>query len=273
MNTPSTTSRTHRRVVAVALALLCAAAPARAQGKVDAKLAQRYGGVLAPDCSNYLLPQLLFPGDSLVVRDGGKALLTGRNVRAVPAYFGATPPPEFEAALTSEIAPGEAMVFVFYRNASGLFATVEGGPKVMAALPAGLKGKRVRHCDPNRNAVPGAVPGAVTMPPGLLRDARFKRAYVQALGPLAKEDWLARLDGPAQPVEGKKIAGIEYQVVSVCKNHDCFDNSMVVFYAPASNTVYGTVFQRGRSTVVGSPSAAVGAELERVWKATYRSGK
>jgi hypothetical protein len=29
------------------------------------------------------------------------------------------------------------MVFVFYRNASGLFATVEGGPKVMAALPAG----------------------------------------------------------------------------------------------------------------------------------------
>jgi inhibitor of lysozyme (Ivy) len=271
MNTPSTTSRTHR--IGVTLVLLCAAASGWAQGKIDAKLAQRYGGVLAQDCSNYLLPQLLYPGDSLVVRDGGKAILTGRNVKAVPNYFGAAPPPEFETALTSEVAPGEALVFVLYRNAGGLFATVEGGPKVLAAVPAALKGKRVRHCDPNRNAVPGAAPVAMTMPPGMLRDAGFKRAYFQALGPLAKEDWLARLDGPAQEVQKKQFAGNEYQVVSVCKNHDCYDNSMVVFYAAASNTLYGTVFQRGRSTLVGAPPPPIAAELERVWKATYRSGK
>ena len=71
----------------------------------------------------------------MVVQDGGKAVLTGRNVKAVPTYFGATPPPEFETALTSEVAGGEALVFVLYRNASGVFAAVEGGPKVMAALP------------------------------------------------------------------------------------------------------------------------------------------
>jgi hypothetical protein len=273
MNTPSTMSRM-QRLVGVMLSLLCAATPSWAQGKVDAKLAQRYGGVLAPDCSNYLLPQLLFPGESLVVRDGGKAMLTGRNVKAVPNYFGAKPPPEFETALTSEVAPGEALVFVLYRNAGGLFATVEGGPKVMAAMPAALKGKRVRHCDPNRNAVPGAPAAvAMTMPPGMLRDANFKRAYLAALGPLAKEDWLATLDGPAQPVEKKQFAGNEYQVVSVCKTHDCYDNSMVVLYAPASSTIYGTVYQRGRSTLVGAPPPAVAAELERVWKTTYRSGK
>jgi hypothetical protein len=34
--------------------------------------------------------------------------------------------------LTSEVAGGESLVFVLYRNASGVFATVEGGPKVMA---------------------------------------------------------------------------------------------------------------------------------------------
>jgi hypothetical protein len=272
MNTPSSTSWT-RRLVGVTLSLLCAAAPGWPQGNVDAKLAQRYGGVLAQDCSNYLLPQMLFPGDSLVVRDGGKALLTGRNVKAVPNYFGATPPPEFETALTSEVAPGEAMVFVLYRNAGGLFATVEGSPKILAALPAALKGKRVRHCDPNRNAVPGAPTAAIVMPPGMLRDSGFKRAYFQALGPLVKEDWLARLDGPAQPVEKKAIAGNEYQIVSVCKNHDCYDNSMVVFYAAASKAVYGTVFQRGRSTLIGAPPAAIAADLERVWKTTYRSGK
>jgi hypothetical protein len=262
---------THR-LVGVTLALLCTAAPAFAQGKIDQKLAQRYGGVLAPECGSYLLPQLLYPGDSLVVRNGGKPLLTGRNVKAVPTYFGATPPPEFETALTSEVAPGQALVFVLYRNASGLYATVEGAPSVLAAVPAALKGKRVRHCDPNRNAVPGAAPVAMTMPSAMLRDAGFKRAYLGALGPLARESWLTALDGPQQEVATKRVAGTDYQVVSVCKNHDCYDNSMVVFYAAPTNTVYGTVWQRGRATLVGAPPAPIAAELERVWKATYRSG-
>jgi len=271
MSTPHTRSRTGR-LLGLALLLACVAPPGWAQGKIDNKLMMRYGGVLAPDCSNYLLPQLKYLGDSLVVQDGGKALLTGRNVKAVPNYFGATPPPEFEAALTSEVAGGEALVFVLYRNASGVFAVVDGGPKVMAALPAALKGKRVRHCDPNRNAVPGTSPPVELMPTVLLKDPKFKRPYAQALGPLAKEPWLMELDGPAQPVEKVQVAGSEYQLVSVCKNHDCFDNNMVVLYAAATQTVYGKVFQRGRSTLVGAPPAPVAAELERLWKATYRRG-
>jgi len=59
----------------------------------------------------------------------------------------------------------------------------------------------------------------------------------------------------------------------VCKNHDCYDNSMVLLYAAASQTVYGKVFHRGRSTLVGAPPAPVTVELERLWKATYRSGR
>ena len=91
-----------RQLVGVTLSLLCAAAPAWAQGKVDVKLMQRYGGALAPECGNYLLPQLLI-NETLVVREGGKAIVTGRNVKEVRSYFGATPPPEFETALTSEV--------------------------------------------------------------------------------------------------------------------------------------------------------------------------
>jgi hypothetical protein len=272
MNTPCTTFPA-RQCLGVALMLLCAAPAAWAQGKIDGKLMQRYGGVLAPECANYLLPQLKYLGDSLVVQDGGKAVLTGRNVKAAPAYFGTTPPPEFETALTSEIGGGEALVFVFYRNASGLFAAVEGGPKVMASLPAVFKGKRVRHCDPNRNVAPGTAPPVEIGPPDLLKDAKFKKPYVQALGPLAKEPWLMQLDGPAPPIKKVQIAGNEYQLVSVCKNHDCFDNSMVLLYAAASQTVYAKVFQRGRSTLVGAPPAPIAAELERLWTAGYRSGR
>ena len=257
-----------------AAVLLLYAAPATwAQGKVDDNLMRRYGGVLAPQCGNYLLPQLLYLGDSLVVRDGGKAILTGRNVKSAPAYFGATPPPQFETALTSEVAGGDALTFVFYRTASGLFAAVEGAPKAMAAVPASLKGKRIPHCDPNRNIAPGTPPPVEIGPVDLLKDAKFKRLYVQALGPLAKEPWLMELDGPAQPVKKVQVAGIECQLASVCKNHDCYDNNMVLLYAAASQTVYAKVVQGSHAVLLGKPPSPVAAELERLWRTTYRSGK
>jgi len=136
-----------------------------------------------------------------------------------------------------------------------------------------FKGNRVRHCDPNRNVAPGTATPVEIGPPDLLKDARFKKPYVQALGPLAKEPWLMQLDGPAQPIKKVQVAGNEYQLVSVCKNHDCFNNSMVLLYAAASQTVYAKVFQRGRSTLVGAPPAPIAAELERLWTAGYRSGR
>jgi hypothetical protein len=258
-----------------------------AQG--DMKLMQRYGGVLAPECANYLLPQLKYLGDSLVVQDGGKAVLTGRNVKEVPRYFGTTPPPEFETALTSEVAGGEALVFVFYRNASGLFAAVEGGPKVMAALPAAFQGKRARHCDPNRNVAPGTgSPSAQAKADpnkfkgyaltelgasGLLYNPKAKATYHKALGPLSKEPWLAQLDGPSSENKAVKVAGADYVLISTCKNHDCFENSVVLLYSGAQDVVYGKVYQRGKSTLIGSPPPVVAAELEKLWKAEHRRGQ
>jgi Inhibitor of vertebrate lysozyme (Ivy) len=276
----------NRLVHCTTLVLAAISSAAWAQGKIDQKLMQVYGGVLAPDCSNYLLPQLKYLGDSLVVQDGGKAVLTGRNVKAAPTYFGTTRPPEFETALTSEVAGGEALVFVFYRNASGLFAAVEGGPKVMAALPAAFKGKRARHCDPNRNIAPGTgSPSAQAKADpnkfkgytltelsasGLLYNAKAKETYYKALGPLSKEPWLAKLDGPSSENKAVKVAGADYVLVSTCKNHDCFENSVVLLYSGAQDVVYGKVYQRGKSTLIGSPPPAIATELERLWKTEFR---
>jgi hypothetical protein len=257
-----------------------------AQSKSDIQRMQPYLGVLAPDCSNYMLPQLKHLGDSLVVQDSGKAVLTGRSVKPAPKYFGATPPPEFETAYTSEVAGGEALVFVYYRNASGLFAAVEGGPKVMAALPAAFKGKRARHCDPNRNVAPGAgEPSAQAKADpnkfkgytltelsasGLLYNAKAKETYYKALGPLSKEPWLAKLDGPSSENKPIKVAGADYVLISTCKNHDCFENNVVLLYSGPQDVVYGKVYQRGKSTLIGSPPPAVAAELEKLWKSEFR---
>ena len=284
----------NRLMQSAMLTVALTGAPAWAQGKIDNKLMQVYGGVLAPDCSDYMLPQLKYLGDSLVVQDGGKAVLTGRNVRAAPRYFGATPPPEFETALTSEVTGGEPLVFVFYRNASGLFAAVEGGPKVIAVLPAAVKGKRARHCDSNRNAVLGAptapsAGGAASVgtgnsakvfkgyaltelsAAGLLYNAKAKEIYQKALGPLAKEPWLAKLDGPSSEGLAMKIADADYVMLYTCKNHDCYENNVVLLWSGVQNVVYGKTYQKGKSTLLGDPPPAVVAELEKLWKKQFRS--
>jgi Inhibitor of vertebrate lysozyme (Ivy) len=269
------------------LALLATSSVAWAQSKSEIQRMQPWLGVLAPDCSNYMLPQLKNLGDSLVVQDGGKAVLTGRNVKPAPKYFGATPPPEFETAFTSDIAGGEALVFVYYRNASGLYAEVAGGPKVMAALPAAFKGKRARHCDPNRNVAPGTgSPDAQAKADpnkfkgytldelsasGLLYNAKAKATYQKALGPLAKEPWLAKLDGPSPQNKKVKVANADYFLLSACKNHDCADNNTVLLYSGAQDVVYGKVYQKGRSTLIGAPPPAVASELEKLWKSEWRS--
>jgi hypothetical protein len=284
---------TNRLFQGAMLIAAATAAPAWAQAKIDAKLMQVYGGVLAPDCSNYMLPQLKYLGDSLVVQDGGKAVLTGRNVKPAPAYFGASTPPEFETALTSEIAPGQALVFVFYRNASGLFAAVEGAPQVLAALPPALKGKRARHCDPNRNAPPAGAAAATggaaaagtgnaakifkgyalteLSAAGLLYNAKAKEIYLKALGPLVKEPWLAKLDGPSSEGRAMKVADADYVMLYTCKNHDCYDHNVVLLWSGIQNVVYGRVNQKGKSTLIGNPPPPVAAELEKVWKAQFRS--
>jgi hypothetical protein len=220
-------------------------------------------------------------------------VLTGRNVKAAPSYFGAAPPPEFETAMTSVVAGGETLVFVFYRNASGLFAAVEGGPKVIAALPAAFKGTRARHCDPNRNAAPGAATAAAggaasagagnsakifkgyalteLSAAGLLYNAKAKEIYYKALGPLVKEPWLAELDGPSSEGQAMKVADDDYVMLYTCENHDCYENNVVLLWSGVQNVVYGKVYQKGKSTLIGGPPPAVAADLEKLWKKQFRS--
>ncbi len=106
---------------------------------------------------------------------------------------------------------------------------------------------------------------------GLLYDPQAKAAYYKALGPLVKEPWLATLDGPSSENRAVKVAGADFVKVATCKNHDCADNKTVLLWAAGTpDVVYGKVYQRGKSTLIGSPPPAVAAELEKLWKSEWR---
>ncbi|MDP1691322.1 MAG: Ivy family c-type lysozyme inhibitor [Burkholderiaceae bacterium] len=251
----------------VCLLALAAAMPAAA--KVDPAMDRQIAGVFSNACSNRAQPMVRLYGDVMSIEVSGKTVTASkfRTLRTSPV----TPPPaDFKVAFEGDVSGGDGLVFVLTHDAQGLFVTIVGGAKSLALLGPGVQGQRLRHCDPNRNALPGTPPPVELGPPEMLRDAVFKSAYVKALGPLAKTYWLTRLDGPAQPVKTVKAAGADYQLVSACKPHDCYDHSMLVLYAAGSRSVFGKIHQTGRSTLIGNPSPALAAELERLWLAQYR---
>ena len=106
---------------------------------------------------------------------------------------------------------------------------------------------------------------------GLLYNAKAKEAYYKALGPLAKEPWLAKLDGPSSEGQAMKVSGGDYVMLYTCKNHDCYDNNVVLLWSGAQNVVVGYINQRGKATLIGNPPPAVAAELEKLWKKQFRS--
>jgi hypothetical protein len=106
---------------------------------------------------------------------------------------------------------------------------------------------------------------------GVMLDAKIKAAYYKALGKLTSEPWLAKLDGPSPQNKRIAVAGADYVLVSSCKNHDCAENNAVLLYSPGQAVMYGKVYQRGKSTLIGGPPPEVAAELERLWKIEWRS--
>lgn len=104
-----------------------------------------------------------------------------------------------------------------------------------------------------------------------LDQAAFKSAYAKALGPKAKTPWLAKRDGPAPQPSFQQVAGERYVMNSFCKNHDCGDNSAVLLYSPDKKLVYGTIYEKGKTTLIGNPPAPVADELGRLWKKEWRS--
>jgi hypothetical protein len=259
-----------RRGLKVGLGLLALALPALSPAKVAPAEERLYGGVYSNACADVNGLRVRLYGDVMSVEQSGKAV-SAKPFRSSTSAPSGSAPPAFRIAYVGEVKGGDGLVFVLTHDASGLFVALEGGPKSLAALGSGVQGQKLRHCDPNRNALPGAAVAQSMSPPELLRDPKFKSAYLPALGPLAREKWLASLSGPAPQVKTVRIAGTEMRLASVCKPHDCADNNTVLLYDAAQPAVYGKVYQAGRSTLLGNPSATVAAELDKLWQQEWRA--
>lgn len=267
----------NRFIYSALLALAATSVPAWAQGKLDADTMKTFGGTYQVDCSNNASPKATVSADALVFLHGDKRV-AGSKVEAAASYYGPNQPPEYRTVLLSE-APGGQMLFAIYQDKSGYYLKLDGEPKVLAAIGKPISAQKFRRCG---GGLSKPVQADAASPQkkyallelsasGVLDDPKSKAAYQKALGPLARESWLAKLDGPSPLNQQVKVAGMDYVLLSACKNRDCAENNAVLLYSAAQDIVYGKVYQRGKSTLVGSPPPAVAAELERLWKSEWRS--
>ena len=119
------------------------------------------------------------------------------------------------------------------------------------------------------SAVPGRAADRMVTTDDLLKDPKFKAAYATALGPKMKERWLATMTNSA-PVRTTSVAGGTYQVATPCKPHDCGDNNLLLLYSPSTGAVYGQLFEKGKTTLIGAPNPPMSAELAKMWKKEFR---
>jgi hypothetical protein len=129
----------------------------------------------------------------------------------------------------------------------------------------------LRHCDPNRNRLPGTpIPLEEQTVGALLQRPGFSAAYRAALGPLAREGWIAGLSGPSPPLRQVEAGGTRYWLGASCKPHDCGDNNLVLLWDEAGRKVHGLVHRSGRQALFGQPPPAVARELPRLWAEEWR---
>lgn len=255
------------------LLALAAGLPASAQGRLDAATLKAFGGTYQLDCASNTSPKATVFADALVFLDGDRRV-AGARLESAASFNGPNQPPEFRTVLLSD-APGGQLRAAVYQDKAGHYLLLDPDPKVQAAMGKSFGFQKFRRCDGGATAAPTSpskTPPLEEMgASGFLLDAKARATYQKAIGPLARERWLARLDGPSPQNKRIKVAGVDFVLISACKNHDCADHNAVFLYSATQNLLNGLVYQRGRTTLVGQPAPAVAAELPRLWKKEWRS--
>jgi hypothetical protein len=175
-----------------ALAALAALVASPALAALDPVTDRQVGGVLSNACGDRSQIMIRLYDDTLDIERAGVAVKASKLKSSRSAPPGAPAVPEFAAAVQGQ-AKGGAVNLTITHGAKGLFARIDGSEAALAPLGAGVVGQVLRHCDPNRNRLPGApIPLEEQTIGALLKRPGFPAAYRAALGPLAREPWIAR---------------------------------------------------------------------------------
>jgi hypothetical protein len=246
-----------------------------------------YGGRYATDCARAGSPRVVVEARQMRIEQGSQRITVGKLDSAL-SYFGNSPPPEFRVALLGQVQGRHEVLAIVNADGQGQYMQLDGDRTVMANLGA-LGKTRFRHCNEaaNRQALADqqaaraneaaarapVAPGTARSPSELIRDPRFKPVYLRALGPLAREPWLAGMYGPAQDLRRQRIGGVDYSVAAFCKPHDCHDHNAVLLYDAAQGRVYGLVNQARRQQSIGSPPGPLLIDLNAIWRREWRQGR
>jgi hypothetical protein len=256
------------RKLLVSLAWLAVPATT-ANAALDAAMLQRFGGTYQVDCGDPASPKVTIFENDIVVLKGSLRVAAG-SAEAQHSYFGNSAPEGYLVAIVGESSAGQ-MIAIVYQDAKGEYLKIDGDSAVMSKLGAGTNSLTFRRCGATpAPKKPDAQPDAAPARTGVTDDPAFQAAWKRALGPLASETWLLNLDGPSPEPRPVRVAGVEYTLISNCRNHACDDHNVVILWSKAKKAVYGEVHMPGRVTRVGSPPVPVWKELTRQWQAQWR---
>jgi hypothetical protein len=132
---------------------LAGAALARKPSRLDAETFKLWGGPYAVDCRAPASPTLRIAADALSLHTAA-GRTTGHSLQAVFAFFGQTPPPNYQVAITSDLERGAQLTFVVFRDALGPYVMLEGDAKLRKKLGQALFMKPFRSCDPDKIVPP-----------------------------------------------------------------------------------------------------------------------
>ncbi|MEO7245793.1 MAG: Ivy family c-type lysozyme inhibitor [Rubrivivax sp.] len=246
-------------------AALVALAATPALAALDPVTDRQVGGVLSNACGDRSQVMIRLYDDTLDVERAGVAVKASKLRASRSAPSGAPVVPDFAASVQGQAKSGPVNLTITH-GAKGLFARIDGSEAALAPLGPGVVGQVLRHCDPNRNRLAGApIPLEEQTIGALLKRPGFPAAYRAALGPLAREPWIASASGPSPNLRQVDVGGQRYWLAAVCKPHDCADHNLVLLWDEPGARVQGLVHQKARDTQIGDPPPAVAAELKTLW--------
>jgi hypothetical protein len=281
--------KTSRFVVAVAVAVALAgpSAPALAQERLDKFQIDMWGGTWRPDCANAKGPEVTVLADALVYVNGNTRVV-GTTNWATGSWFGNSPPADYVTTFVSAMPGDQQFLGMVFKDAKGEYMTLDGDANVVAKIGKANAALKYRRCPPAGAKASAPEPAAKTAAQvaadeaaaaaaaanpdagGMIAQPKFKAAYLKALGKWSKEPWLKDLDGPTPPSRLVTVAGTEYRLVSSCKNHDCYNNNVVVLYSEAKGIAYGRIMVATKSAMIGNPPPAVATQLGELWRQEFR---